>query len=499
MATAGRQSATTLALRLSPERAAFTLFVASAFAFALAQLDLWPRNGLWIDEYFSLWASDPALPLSRLLTERIFPDTNPPLYFSLLALLRPAIETPRAAFLVLNLVVIALTAAFVFARGRSAGLPATALLAIALFVVSGPVLYYAAEGRAYLMGLCAAFAIAWAGAAATESRAGASDLGWFAALGVLAALSHVFAALFAGAFAAGLALEGLLKRRFDLLRAGLVLGGSASVVFGVWLVFALPYMSNVAWIEFSVSAVREALWYVRQLTFGHALIALAVIAFLVWSGRRQEMRPHLRVFAVAMALFAALPVLASFFTPLVVGRYWLIGAPAIVVLAALALRTELRAASAAGGAAGRARMSAAFGGAAMLAASVFGFVNAQVFMQTKPVWRGAALVAPLLADCGPGAVHVWDNHLYATASGAPEPIFQDARRPDLSRHETSASSCPVLGWAEHVRQGDDYMQAASDAELLSLLGITVSPAEARIVRHSSGFVVLRADAAESGR
>jgi hypothetical protein len=498
MATAGRQSAATFALSLSPERAAFTLLVASAFAFALVQLDLWPRNGLWIDEYFSLWASDPRLPLIQLLSERIFPDTNPPLYFSLLALLRPMIEAPRAAFLVLNLIVIVLVSGFAFARGRGAGLPATALLAVALFVVSGPVLYYAAEGRAYLMGLAATFAITWVGAVAIETRARPADLGWFAALGVLAALSHVFAALFAGAFAAGLALEGLLKRRFDLLRAGLVLGASASIVFGVWLVFVLPYMGNVAWIEFSVAAIREALWYVRQLTFGHALIALAVVGFLAWSGRRPEMRPHLRVFAIAMTLFAALPVLASLFTPLVTGRYWLIGAPAIVVLVALALRTELRAASG-DGAAKRALASAAFGAAAMLAASVFGFVNAQSFMQAKPVWRGAELVTPLLADCAPGAVHVWENHLYATASGAPELTFRDASRPGPSLLDPSASGCPVLGWAEHVRRGDDYMQTASDAELLSLLGIAVSPAEARIVRHSSGFVVLRADAAESGR
>jgi hypothetical protein len=499
MATAGRQSATTFALSLNPERTALIILAASVVAFALAQLDLWPRNGFWIDEYFSLWASDPALPLGQLLTERIFPDTNPPLYFSSLALVRFVFEAPRVAFLVLNVIAIALAAGFVVARGKRAGMPATALLAIALFIISGPVLYYAPEGRAYLMGLCAAFAIAWSGAAATKTRAQSSDLGWFVGLGVLAALSHVFAALFAGAFAAGLAIEGLMTRRYDLVRAGLALGASATAVFGVWLVFALPHMSNVAWIEFSVAAIREALWYVRQLTFGHALIALAVIGYLAWSARRPEVRPHMRVFAIAMALFAVLPILASFFTPLVTGRYWLIGAPAIVVLAAFALRADLRGATGGDAGARRATTSATFGAAALLAATVFGYVNAQAFMASKPVWRGVERVAPLLGDCAPGAVHVWENHLYATASGAPESTFRDASRPDTPPLDASASGCPVLGWAEHVRRGDDYLRTASDAELLSLLRIAASTGEVRIVRHSSGFVVLRAEPAESAR
>jgi hypothetical protein len=108
-------------------------------------------------------------------------------------------------------------------------------------------------------------------------------------------------------------------------------------------------------------------------------------------------------------------------------------------------------------------------------------------------------VAPLLGDCAPGTVHVWENHLYATASGAPESTFRDASRPDAPVLDASASGCTVLGWAEHVRRGDDYLRAASDAELLSLLRIAATPDEVRILRHSSGFVVLKREAAESAR
>ncbi len=494
MANVDRPSAASFALSVDPTRAGFALLVACLLAFAAAQVDLWSRNGFWIDEYFSLWASDPALPLTRLLAERILPDTNPPLYFSLLSLVRLVIDDPRSGFLALNATAIALTSWYVFARGRTAGAPATALLAIALFLISGPVLHYAPEGRAYLFGLCAAFAIAWSSAQALEHGQREKDLFSFAVLGALAALSHVFAALFAGAFAAALLVEAVLSRRVELLRIALALGVSATAVCGVWLIFALPNMSNVGWIEFSLASVREALWYVRQLTFGHAAIALGVVAFMAWSARRRVLWPQARLCAVAMTLFAILPILASFFTPLITGRYWLIGAPAILVFVTLALRCEFKVASAGGPSARAAAATGALGAALMLAASVLGFANAQTFIMAKPVWRGAPLVAPLLENCAAGSVRVWDNHLYATASGAPAATFVEADESSAP----AAGDCPVLGWAEHVRLGDEYLQTASDAELLALMNIPAAPAEVRIARHSSGFVVLRADANRGG-
>jgi len=257
----------------------------------------------------------------------------------------------------------------------------------------------------------------------------------------------------------------------------------------------LEHMGKIAWIEFTVQAIRDSVWYVRQLAFGHVVIALALVAFLAWSARRAAMRPHLRVFAIGMALFAVLPILASFFTPLITGRYWLIGAPAILVLAVLALRAELAHADAPAPAGGRALAGAGFAMAALLAASALGFANAQAFTMAKPMWRGAAIATPLLGACGPNEVRV-AGPLYATASGAPESVFLDVETQPVPPG-ASPGACPVLGWAEHVRRGDDYLTTASDAELLSMLHLEGAP-EVQILRHASGFVVLRADARENG-
>ncbi|HRE42917.1 MAG TPA: hypothetical protein PKY87_02980 [Terricaulis sp.] len=474
-------------LGLSPARVGSIVLILAIVAFAWAQSDLAARNGLWADEYFSLWASDPAEPLGELLAARILPDTNPPLFFSALALMRPFVEDPRAAFLTLNIIALIMVAVFVGLTGRRAAMPATALGAIALFLISGPVLCFAPEGRAYLMGLCAAFAISWSAALALERPVDRGALIAFAVLGALAALTHVFAALFAGAFGAALLAEGGLRRRLDLVRAGLVLGGSAALVFGAWLPMVLASMGNIAWIEFTLGAIREALWYVRQLTFGHTLIALAVAGFLALSVRRAAMRPYLRVFAIAMALFFILPILASFITPLVVGRYWLIGEPAILVLAVFAVRAQLLAPRE------PLTLAVAAGGVvALLAASLLGFFNAQGFTQTKPIWRGAAIVAPLLAACEAGSVRVSGAPLYATASGAAEATFEYAEAPGLPVRAVGEGDCPVVGWAEHVRRGDDYLATASDEALLDILKLEGEGA--RIVRHDSGFVVLRPEA-----
>ena len=56
-------------------------FVALSFAltvFCLFQLIISHVNGWWLDELYSLWASDPAIPFKEAYVQRIAPDTNPP-------------------------------------------------------------------------------------------------------------------------------------------------------------------------------------------------------------------------------------------------------------------------------------------------------------------------------------------------------------------------------------------------------------------------------------
>jgi hypothetical protein len=478
--------------RIVNQRGPFMLLALAAALFAIAQVDLWGLNGVWADEYFSIYASDPAQPFSSLFAQRIITDSNPPLYYSLLYLYRLLIGDARVAFLALNITALALAAIVIVKAGARAGLLRAGLACAGLFLVSGPALAYAPEGRSYFMALCVTLTIAWLTAQTIETGGSKGGDRAFAVLGGLAALIHPFAALAAGALGAGTLAEGLLRRRADLIRAGLFLGVATTLVFGVWLAIALSHIGNISFLEFTPDAVKDAVWYVRQLAVGPNLAALAVAAFLAVSALRREIWPLFRVLAIAAALFIALPILVSFKTPLISGRYWLIGAPLLIVAMVFAMRAQILAASAEG----RARWIALFGGLCLVAMTAFGFFNARDFTETKPIWRGVTIVRGLIGDCPPRSVRIprW-RPLYAIASGAPEGVFLDLTREDAPPLAARAAQCPVIGWAEHVRRGDRFMTEASDAQLLAILHITGAPgADVKIVRHNSGFVILRADA-----
>jgi hypothetical protein len=59
-----------------------TPLVFSLTVFVILQMFINSINGWWIDELFSLWASDTCLPFARAFIERIAPDSQPaPLLF----------------------------------------------------------------------------------------------------------------------------------------------------------------------------------------------------------------------------------------------------------------------------------------------------------------------------------------------------------------------------------------------------------------------------------
>ena len=490
------EAGTDMSRRASPApRAALAagIIVIAVTVFAITQTSLWERNGYWLDEYFSMWASDPTAPFFSLFAHRILPDTNPPIFLVTLAVFRWVIEDPRVAFIAVSIATIATTSGFVLRSAWRSDVKLVGAGCVAAFIVSGPVVCYAPEGRAYLFAMCVTLAIAWAVAMNVRERRESFAWAW---LGILAALTHAFAAIFAGAMAAGLLLEGLFAKRRDLVRAGLLLGFAVVATFLIWLFYILPRRSNVGWIEFTPNAIRVAAWYVKQLAFGSNFVLLMFGAFLAWSITIAKVRPLIRVFGVCAMLFALLPLLASFHIPLIVGRYWLIGAPALVVLVVFTIREHLLgAASVTGGAAAKALIPAVIGGVALLGASAGGAINAGTLTAQKPIWRGADRARKVLADCPAGSVHINGSpELFALASAASPDTFVRVDAPNLApRLDARVAPCTLLGWGEHVMlPGGRSPEQADDRELLSTLKISGEPGvNVEVVRHSSGFVVLR--------
>jgi len=141
--------------QVSPPRwMSSTLITVAVLLFCAAQFSINAVNGWWVDELYSLWASDTSIPFRVAFSERIYPPT----YFSLLYVARLVESNDRATILLLNFFFLGAAVGSVIFVSRKARMPELAAIGISLFILSGPVLVYAAEGRVYLAALAVAFA-----------------------------------------------------------------------------------------------------------------------------------------------------------------------------------------------------------------------------------------------------------------------------------------------------------------------------------------------------
>ena len=264
-----------------------SLCVALLFAGGLASVNA--VGGWMLDDLFSLWASDRNCHSLSHLAMRILPDFNPPLYFSLLYFVRQIISDDGVAIVVLNIGAIVAAAVAVYFPSRRLGLSGLAIAGIAAFALSGPVLYFASEGRAYVSALSIVFVTSWYTSLAITGFPGQLTLKRAAMLGSLAAMTHVYAALFCGSLAAGLSALTVFSGRKELLKPGLALGLAATIVFGIWLSVAFDSVENLNWIEFTVRRVLDAALSVKELALGANWQVIGrYSSFCIRSSRRSD-------------------------------------------------------------------------------------------------------------------------------------------------------------------------------------------------------------------
>ena len=97
---------------------AWAFILGATALFCVAQFSPSANNGWRLDESFALWASDTSLPFSRVV-DRIFPDTDPQIYFSPSYWARLFVGNDHRAIPILNV-------AFVAAADLLVSLPAWA-------------------------------------------------------------------------------------------------------------------------------------------------------------------------------------------------------------------------------------------------------------------------------------------------------------------------------------------------------------------------------------
>jgi hypothetical protein len=87
---------------------------------------------------------------------------------------------------------------------------------------------------------------------------------------------------------------------------------------------------------------------------------------------------------------------------------------------------------------------------------------------------------------------VWPDAMlgFSKVAGASSSLFMDAQENSTPLLSAAASTCPILGWAEHAWDWKDM----KDGDLLRLLKIEASAEDVQTIRHKSGFVILKAAA-----
>jgi hypothetical protein len=464
--------------------AVLLIFVAEQFSISAV-------NGWWTDELFSLWASDPQIGFGTALASRIAPDSNLPLYPALLYWVRTLVPDDRTAIFALNIVALLGACATVIYLSARADQRLAGFMGASLFVLSGPTLRYIPEGRVYFVAIAISFVASWYAAVLLVQTRWRPSLILPALIGIGAAFTHLFAALACGALAAGILGAAVLRRDRALGKHALALGIAASITSAIWIALANGSASNLQWIEFTPFQVKAALWEVKQLAFGSRAAAVAFVAVVVLGLLYRPTRLLTAVFIVALTLFFVLPVLVSFRFPIITGRYWTIGTPLLLTLVTFLLAAWNPVAKGLPSLTIPA-VGITFATAFAVLSCIGGFMAARSSTAMKPIWKGAEVAAPLLGACPAGSVAVLGApKLYAIMSKRPKSIFFDAESAQLYSPTNESSGCRVLGWAEHVRRGDDYLDRASDTELLQLLSIDARSGTYEVKRHGSGFVVLR--------
>jgi hypothetical protein len=491
----GREFTTSLGRPSVWPRRARVLFnilvlLVATFVFVLETSFILPVNGWWFDELWSLWATDPSLSFADAFAHRIVYDTSPPLYYVALFWVRRLIADEQLAVLVLNLGAIIVLFATMIATSRKSKMVQWAVVAMAAFLCSGPVLRYVIEGRSYLMALAVAFSASWFCALAIEMPRRHHNLTMFTIVGVVAGLTHVYVALFCCCLTAGLVVLSYAdSRRRDLLRPALALGLSAGIIIFVFIVWAMKFVDQTSWIELSYQSILTAYWYVRGLTLGSRLATIFFIILYAKGLSARSTRPFAIAFGSAWALFVLIPLLVSLVQPIIVGRYWLIGAPSLIAFIVFSMREFFRLRDQGG------RFRLYWGGCLasllfLVLTDVGSYPRALTLTSEKPIWKGAQIVSPLLQGCPVSSVHVNDSVLlFATAAHVSEDLFVASDASNTELLDSDNSLCPVLGWAEHLGQGAGLRK--DDEELLNMLKIGASPSAIDIRRHESGFVVLK--------
>ncbi|GGZ20783.1 hypothetical protein [Asticcacaulis endophyticus] len=448
------------------------------------------RGGLWTDELFTVWATDPTISPWQLQFDRLRYETNPPLHFWLLYGLRQIVPDARLAGLILNFTVVAATVAAIVMTMRRDGRALLGYGLAILFSLNSATLIYVQEVRAYVLaiGLSAVLAVL----VMSFVREGRGWVAVLAVLGAVTALSHVYGALFAGGLAAALVVEGLVSRRTEVWRAGLIIGVACSVPFLIWFMGVHHQeggtLRNIGWISFAPEHIKSTIDGILRVFIGPVWVLIIWAMALVTALRSPVFRRSGLMVAVVAVIFLIGPFVISAKVPILHYRYFAVGFPALVLLLAFAVNEVWR------NEPSRLRKGAA--AIFVLIPVVMSLPVSWAELTMKPVWRGAEVVRVNAQACPSGVVR---GLTYPDARV--QPIFPFTYEYLLRSTglkvtgsdqvaDVSDINCRLVAWVEH---NGFISETTDEALLLERLNLTNRQQVPLVIHHHrNGLVILKA-------
>ncbi len=287
-------------------------------------------HGFWLDDLYTIAASDPQRPFAEMLRRYLLPETNPPLHYILIRWWRMVSPDDEFWLRVPGLVAYVLTiVAAAFYPCRALRTEERVVLAGLMAVGFGPI-YFASELRPYavlaLLSLTYLLdAVAVLDALARGEAAPPGRMLTMVVSGWILSFEHYFGFLFAGSVIAGLLGLGLWGRTWSW--RVFAVGVAIAAGFVPWLTWQLPvigrWFGGGFWIEFDpIGAARGVIRHTLTAAVPAALLA-AGIAWALWRTRGAALRDRrIALTAIAAALNVVIPVVVSLHTPLLNGRYF---------------------------------------------------------------------------------------------------------------------------------------------------------------------------------
>lgn len=480
--------------------------VLAAVAFVAVYL-YWDRGYIWLDEVFSLWATEKTRSVVDMQTQLLANETNPPLHFWLLYAFRRLINDPRLAGHALNFVVAALSLTAIVGLPWRSGRPRLGLLLGIVYLMSGSSMSFMQDIRNGFtaLSLCGV-AVALSGTVRLKAEADRTDLLIAVGLGLLAGISHVYGALFTGSLSAAMIIEGMYRKSRSQALFGLALGGACSLTFAAWfaglLLSTQGHLVSIAWL----ARIPPLLGFdnVWRSYFGPAWAwYLMGLGFVIALGSALFRRSAIFLLICAVMVFG-IPVLTSLKTPIVFFRYFLILAPPLHMLLALAVydlvggygRTEPR------GGLSTATMVA---GCIALAVPVLtGVSNANFLVPHQdPWWLGVDRVRAEAGNCPSHVIRADMSQVGDLADGMKWGFTYLLRGTGLQLEDMAKTTkdvsdidCRVVGWSEHMITSRAGMVPGEPTEddALKLTNLTNKRhVPLKIERHFLGFVIYKAN------